>query len=137
MVFIPICIQSRHWVLGALDLDNMHMAVYDTYRPSVYEAPFASMMQKFSKILPNLFKKLRDFPGIRSSKNFCWDYADDVPQQMGATGDYGVWVCKFLSRMVVGEAISATGGAREEARQFRYQMAEILYATGHAVPHGD
>ncbi|KAI3672485.1 hypothetical protein L6452_38574 [Arctium lappa] len=91
------------------------------------------MMNKFKELLPSVIKKLRDFPRIRLSKELRWTYASDVPQHRGTTGDCGVWICKFLSTLTDGDDVLCTGDAREEARHYRCQMAEVFYACARRV----
>lgn len=106
----------------------MRMVVYDSYR-SVYETQFTRMMVTFASVLTDLMKAGNLFRRIKASREFRWTYASDVPQQVGPLGGCGMWVCKFLSTLIDGLTPSCEpGAARNDAMNFRYQMAEVFYS---------
>ena len=125
-MFLPICVDTTHWILGDLDVTSIKMVVYDTYRVEALANRVKAALALFTMRFHALMKELRDVR-LHASKKFSWTYASNVPQQCSPLGDYRIWVCTFISDLVKGQNPMPTINPTDEIEGWRMYMVEEFY----------
>ena len=133
-VYMPIHVQNDHWVCGELDLLQWNLTIYDSLIGHTSD-------ERMSGVLRTLTDHLYDillYAGYwRFSRRRCnatsltWTrrLANDIPQQLPASGDCGVMTCMYIEHLCLQKPFSFDGS---HCTAFRLHMAASLY-KGHLV----
>ncbi|WCJ22321.1 hypothetical protein M5689_004416 [Euphorbia peplus] len=92
-VLIPMCIKE-HWLLGVLELDEMHMYVYD----SLYASTRVWPAEDSIKDSLELVRKLLQLSGFNKNclrKPISNSRIHNIPQQKQTSVDCGAFVCEY------------------------------------------
>ncbi|KAI3729071.1 hypothetical protein L6452_17718 [Arctium lappa] len=127
-VFIPICIDQKHWVVGDLNLETMKMVIYDSFRSPSYVDTFNEMMTKFANDLPELLTLAVCQSLAAASHDFTWVHADGVPQQQGPLGDCGPLSCMFLTHLANNEVPRSQEDESTRAAALRCHMTDVFWS---------
>ncbi|MFS7912701.1 putative papain-like cysteine peptidase superfamily [Helianthus anomalus] len=107
-VYVPLYIQGVHWVLGVFNLVDYTLMIYDIHSPDLIDCS--------DRPLP-----------LPLHYTFYVIFASDAPQQSGALGDFGVWVCIYLERLINKKPLNDAEDTETTAYRMRRQLALLFY----------
>lgn len=129
-VYIPICIDQAHWVLGILNMQTLRMTIHDTLGSPRLTELLAIAWTLFLENLKLCFEHLNQHGivgMIQQHANFF--VAPDTPRQTGATGDCGPWVCRLMAQYTGFMDFSDYSTNSEQSIiDFRHYMADLYWS---------
>ncbi|KAM0063696.1 putative Ulp1 protease family catalytic domain, papain-like cysteine peptidase superfamily [Helianthus debilis subsp. tardiflorus] len=129
-VYVPLYIQGVHCFLGVFNLVDYTLTIYDSLSSfKSFEKGRAEVVCYMNFIFDHWLR----IHGYNSDRPLPLRYpfhvifASDAPQQTGALGDCGVWVCIYLDRLINKKPLNDGEDTEATAYRMRRQLALLFY----------
>ncbi|KAF5809449.1 putative Ulp1 protease family catalytic domain, papain-like cysteine peptidase superfamily [Helianthus annuus] len=129
-VYVPLYIQGLHWFLGVFNLVDYTLTIYDSLLSfNTLEKERADVACHINFVFDH-WVRIHGYNADRPLPlyyPFEVIYATDAPQQSGPLGDFGVWVCMYLHRLINKKPLNDGEDSQKTAERMRRQLALLFY----------
>ena len=133
-VLLPVYLERiKHWILFEFDLISLDVTIYDSAERIGSIEDRLEVLKRFCDGLKEYLDTIDYWE--RAGCETAWDHPfnfrynpyPDMPQQSGRYGDCGVWVCKYMEKLVHKIELKETGSTADLAWDYRMRMLEEFF----------